>query len=70
MQLLTRALQLLTARTQARREIIEPSSEALQAYRETLGDRHPDTLASINNMGNLLSIMGEALMREWRSAQS
>ena len=28
--------------------------EAVQARRETLGDRHPDTLASINNMAHLL----------------
>ena len=28
--------------------------EALQACRETLGDRHPDTLRSIYNMGLLL----------------
>ena len=29
----------------------------MQACRETLGNRHPDTLASINNMGQLLQRM-------------
>ena len=33
--------------------------EELRASRETLGDRHPDTLISINNMGNLLQVMGK-----------
>jgi len=33
--------------------------ESLQASRETLGDRHPSTLASINNMGMLLQKMGK-----------
>jgi len=33
--------------------------EALRARRETLGDRHPDTLTSINNMGLLLMRMDE-----------
>ena len=28
--------------------------EALEGQRETLGDRHPDTLGSINNLGLLL----------------
>ena len=28
--------------------------EALAARRETLGDRHPDTLGSINNLAELL----------------
>ena len=32
--------------------------EALQASRETLGDRHPDTLGSINNLGMLLKAQG------------
>ena len=32
--------------------------EALAACRETLGDRHPDTLASINNLGLLLQDQG------------
>ena len=33
--------------------------EALQAFRETLGDRHPNTLGSISNMGVLLKKMGK-----------
>ena len=33
--------------------------EALQASKETLGDRHPITLTSINNMGALLMDMGQ-----------
>ena len=33
--------------------------EALQARRETLGDRHPDTLTSIGNMGSLLEAQGQ-----------
>ena len=33
--------------------------EALQARRETLGDRHPSTLTSIGNMGALLYGMGQ-----------
>jgi tetratricopeptide (TPR) repeat protein len=33
--------------------------EALQAKRETLGDRHPSTLRSIGNMGGLLADMGK-----------
>eukprot|EP00964_Phaeocystis_antarctica_P139927 scaffold104718_cov51-Phaeocystis_antarctica.AAC.1 len=33
--------------------------EALQAWRETLGDRHADTLVSIGNMGQLLKDMGK-----------
>ena len=36
--------------------------EALQACRETLGDRHSDTLISISNMGMFLQDMG----RSWR----
>eukprot|EP00964_Phaeocystis_antarctica_P066951 scaffold40515_cov61-Phaeocystis_antarctica.AAC.1 len=31
-----------------------PYEEAMQGKRETMGDRHPDTLASINNLGTLL----------------
>jgi len=43
--------------------------EALRARRETLGDRHPDTLVSINNLGSLLKAQGkldeaEPLLRE------
>jgi len=33
--------------------------EALQARKETLGDRHPETLTSISNMGGLLKKMGK-----------
>ena len=39
-------------RLQARRE-------TLQAKRETLGDRHPDTLISIYNLASLLEAMGK-----------
>ena len=44
-------------------------SEALQARRATLGNRHPDTLVSMNSLGRLLHIMGKldeagALLRE------
>lgn len=35
--------------------------EALQACRETLGDQHPDTLASIYNLGLVLESSGEVL---------
>jgi len=43
--------------------------EALEARRETLGNRHPDTLSSINNLGSLLQAKGrldeaEALFHE------
>jgi tetratricopeptide (TPR) repeat protein len=43
--------------------------EALQAYRETLGPRHPNTLNSINSLGMLLRAQGdlagaEPLLRE------
>ena len=43
--------------------------EALQAVREVLGDRHPHTLVSINNLGLLLKAQGkydeaEPLFRE------
>ena len=48
--------------------------EALQARRETLGDKHPDTLGSINNLANLLKDQGDlegagALYREALQAQ-
>ena len=33
--------------------------QALQARRETLGDRHPDTLGSINNLGIVLERQGD-----------
>eukprot|EP00571_Detonula_confervacea_P014265 CAMPEP_0172300074 /NCGR_PEP_ID=MMETSP1058-20130122/2249_1 /TAXON_ID=83371 /ORGANISM="Detonula confervacea, Strain CCMP 353" /LENGTH=56 /DNA_ID=CAMNT_0013009745 /DNA_START=135 /DNA_END=301 /DNA_ORIENTATION=+ len=33
--------------------------EGLRGSKETLGDRHPNTLKTINNMGLLLSGMGE-----------
>ena len=32
--------------------------EAMEAQRETLGDRHPSTLRSINNLGGLLMEQG------------
>ena len=32
--------------------------EALDARRSMLGDTHPSTLASINNMGNILYSQG------------
>ena len=32
--------------------------EALEASRATLGDRHPSTLTSINNLGSLLHDQG------------
>ena len=43
--------------------------EALEARRETLGDRHPSTLHSINSLGELLQDKGdlaatEPLLRE------
>ena len=43
--------------------------EALVARRETLGDRHPSTLASIGSLGSLLYAKGdlngaEGLLRE------
>ena len=43
--------------------------EELEAQRATLGDRHPDTLGSINNLGSLLKSQGkleeaEPLLRE------
>merc|ERR1719424_1980044 len=48
--------------------------EALEARRETLGDRHPNTLISINNLGLLLKKQGdldgaEPLLREALEAQ-
>jgi hypothetical protein len=33
--------------------------EALQANRETLGDRHPETLISIGNLADLLRALGD-----------
>eukprot|EP00964_Phaeocystis_antarctica_P047600 scaffold27536_cov63-Phaeocystis_antarctica.AAC.1 len=44
--------------------------EALEMDRETLGDRHPSTLTSTNNLGLLLKDKGdlaaaEPLLREW-----
>ena len=38
--------------------------EALEVQRETLGDRHPDTLASINNLGGLLRAKGDLAAAE------
>ena len=37
--------------------------EALKVRRETLGDRHPDTLISINNLGMLLKDQGKSTRR-------
>ena len=37
----------------------KPQEEALRIRRETLGDDHPDTLESINNMGGLLQEQGK-----------
>ena len=49
--------------------------EELAAYRATLGDTHPDTLASIENLGTFLRDRGkfdeaELLLREAREAGS
>ena len=41
------------------KEARPPYEEALQAFRETLGDRHPSTLISISNTGSLLAAMGQ-----------
>ena len=38
--------------------------EALEARRETLGNRHPDTLISINNLGQLLQAKGDLTAAE------
>ena len=38
--------------------------EALQARRETLGERHPDTIASISNSGMLLKDKGDLARAE------
>ena len=38
--------------------------EALQARRETLGDRHPDTLISISNLADLLRAAGALVESE------
>ena len=48
--------------------------EALAARREALGDTHPSTLVSINNLGDLLQARGaldeaEPLMREALAAK-
>jgi eukaryotic-like serine/threonine-protein kinase len=37
---------------------IEPQTRALEIHRRTLGDDHPSTLSSINNMGALLLAQG------------
>ena len=47
---------------QALGELIEAEKllcEALQGRREELGDRHPSTLMSINNLGRLLRARGQ-----------
>ena len=36
-------------------QLLVDEVEVLAAMRETLGDRHPDTLTSINNLGGLLN---------------
>ena len=38
--------------------------EALKVSRESFGDRHPDTLASINNLGSLLETKGDLAAAE------
>ena len=38
--------------------------EALEVKRETLGNRHPDTLLSINNLGSLLQAKGDLAAAE------
>ena len=38
--------------------------EALEVQRGTLGDRHPDTLTSINNLGLLLQTKGDLAAAE------
>ena len=38
--------------------------EALEVQRATLGNRHPDTLASINNLGKLLQAKGDLTAAE------
>ena len=56
--------------TQGKYDEAEPLyREALEVKRETLGDRHPDTLLTINNLGGLLKGKGdlaaaEPLLRE------
>ena len=38
--------------------------DALEVSRETLGNRHPDTLTSINNLGMLLKAKGDLAAAE------
>ena len=38
--------------------------EALEGRRETLGDRHPSTVASRNHLGALLQKMGDLAFTE------
>ena len=40
------------------------NNEALEVQRETLGDRHPSTLASFNNLGTLLQDKGDLAAAE------
>ena len=49
-------LQAIMGQLEEARPLLE---ESLQACRETLGDHHPSTSASINNMGQLLKDMGQ-----------
>eukprot|EP00571_Detonula_confervacea_P015166 CAMPEP_0172297666 /NCGR_PEP_ID=MMETSP1058-20130122/602_1 /TAXON_ID=83371 /ORGANISM="Detonula confervacea, Strain CCMP 353" /LENGTH=53 /DNA_ID=CAMNT_0013006841 /DNA_START=35 /DNA_END=193 /DNA_ORIENTATION=- len=46
----------LTGELEEARPLLE---EGLRGRRETLGDRHPGTLGSINNMAGLLQELGE-----------
>ena len=39
--------------------------EALDANRSILGDTHPSTLASINNVGNVLYSQGKRTVEIW-----
>ena len=39
-------------------------SEAMEVQRETLGNRHPNTLASIVNLGNLFKAKGDLAAAE------
>ena len=51
--------------TQGKYDAAEPLlREALQVQRETLGDRHPNTLVSINNLGLLLKDKGDLAAAE------
>ena len=52
-------------RVQGKYDAAEPLyREALEVRRETLGNRHPHTLASINNLGGLLRAKGDLAAAE------